>query len=138
ISPVAENTRAALSLAAEIKHGRPDTVVLLGGHHATNCRADILGNEPQIDAIILGDGERTFANLLSDFPRLDGNEHLATRENLGSGNRPYQELDLDRLPWPYRPELGSQDYGDQARMVTTRGCPFRCAFCTTPGIYDRV
>ena len=137
IAPVAESMGAALEIAKRIKGSAKRPFVAFGGHHASNCYRDILENDPQVDAVALGDAERTFEDLLAGWPRVKPSSSFITRENLGdSGHRRHQEMDLDSVPWPHRPGLGTPAYGDEARMITSRGCPYRCAFCTTPTMYD--
>ena len=134
ISPVAESMGAALEIAERVKRGAIRPFVIFGGHHASNCYREILEYEPQVDAVALGDAEHTFANLLAGWPSVASGPSFVTRENLKeSGLRRHQEMDLDSVPWPRRPGLGTVAYGDEARMVTSRGCPYRCAFCTPRG-----
>lgn len=138
LSPVAESMGAALEIATLIK-ARTGALVAFGGHHASNCYSEILENEVAVDAVALGDAERTFARVLAGWPTVEPGPSFVTRDNLSSDkHRRCQETELDDLPWPHRPGLGTPAYGDEARLLTSRGCPYRCAFCTTPVMYDSV
>lgn len=121
--------------------------VCLGGAHA-NIFAKESIEIAGVDSVVLGDGEKTFASLIKSIgegPDLrkvkgvifkQGTEHIST----GSGE---DIEDLDTLPFPDRTLLNNNKYysilGRKSKMTTmisSRGCPYRCTFCSTPkGFY---
>jgi radical SAM superfamily enzyme YgiQ (UPF0313 family) len=111
--------------------------VLLGGVHATRFRERALIEFPEIDALVVGEGEYTARSLLHWW---NGGEVGAPPQGVLVRGQPLVEaplpMDLDALPWPAR-HLVTHDryrYVFQTHprfttMVSSRGCPFRCTFC---------
>ena len=49
----------ALQIAAGIKRARSDIVTVLGGHGASFVHQEILDDNPAVDAVIRGEGEKS-------------------------------------------------------------------------------
>jgi radical SAM C-methyltransferase len=135
------NIQHFASVAGAIKQVSPETLVVFGGNHVAHQGESVFARYPQVDAVVNGEGEFTFPELLRrrfggapfddvagiSFRRLDGT--VVTT--------PPQEriADLDSIPSPI---LGGvipllDDNGefryDVALMETNRGCPYKCSFC---------
>ena len=140
ISQFTHNRVESLKLARLAKELDPGCFVLLGGPHATHACLDLLSGHPEIDAVVLGEGEETLKELLqvrSAGGSLAAVAGLAYRE----GGKPTRSAprapirDLDALPIPGAlPETGiGVDYRRQLEFViTSRGCPASCLFCSSP------
>jgi radical SAM superfamily enzyme YgiQ (UPF0313 family) len=89
--------------------------VALGGLHVTACP-----DEAKIhsDAIVIGDGEPVWAQILDDVEA----------GSLRPVYRPAQPFDLDRSPVPRFDLLGIRPRA-RYTIQTQRGCPFACEFC---------
>lgn len=138
VSVYAGTFSASVSTAALIKRLVPGCYVTAGGHHATSRPDSCL--EKGFDAVVLGEGERTFCELVK---RLAGGQAPAGLPGLVTSPgetvaRP-QPLDMDALPFPardlldmsvYRPALFGYRRLPVASMVTSRGCPYSCGFCS--------
>jgi anaerobic magnesium-protoporphyrin IX monomethyl ester cyclase len=139
---------AARALGASARAMGGCTVVM-GGPHATALPGDVL-REAGADVVVVGEGERTLAELvraLGEQAGLEGVPGLAWLEDgevRFSGPRPLLE-DLDDLPLParylLRQPLGYRPTDARARPVATllasRGCPGRCTFCASHLIAGR-
>jgi len=132
-----------LKVASIIKEVSPETKVIVGGAHATIYPIET-ASLPNIDAVVIGDGEVTFAELVRKIAlntSIDGIKGIAFKINgnvVMTGNREYNK-DLDSLPFPDRTKVPYQKYtcsiGREKVMTTvmsSRGCPFRCTFCNSP------
>ena len=132
-----------LKVASIIKEVSPETKVIVGGAHATIYPIET-ASLPNIDAVAIGDGEVTFAELVRKIAlntSIDGIKGIAFKINgnvVMTGNREYNK-DLDSLPFPDRTKVPYQKYtcsiGREKVMTTvmsSRGCPFRCTFCNSP------
>lgn len=127
-----EETIAVLNI---LKKVMPDVKIVLGGPEVSHDVAYWFRRIPEADFIVYGEGEETFKELLKelevkgDFQRVPG---LALRGGDGNiiVNPPRPELDLRRIPTPYRfPEDRPHLSKRIVYMETSRGCPFRCQFC---------
>jgi len=129
---------ASVSAAAAIKKISPACFVAAGGHHATARPAQCL--EKGFDAVVIGEGERTFSELVK---KLSAGEPPAGIAGLllkpGDPVTRPEPLEMDSLPFPardlldlsvYRPALFGYKRLPVTSMVTSRGCPFSCGFCS--------
>ncbi|MFO8015413.1 MAG: cobalamin-dependent protein [Phycisphaerae bacterium] len=129
-------------------------VTLVGGLHASLLPADF--QQPYVDAIIVGEGERTFEALLAAIDRADGRPTESALAGIDGliwqraggewAENPQRSLmpSLDNLPLPARHLAGDHkdDYfflfdRPHACIATSRGCPFRCNFCSVWKFYHK-
>ena len=122
--------------------------VVLGGPHVHLYPEETI-NIPGVDYLVLGEGEMTLAQLLEqmDHPQaLEKIQGLVFRVNgrvVNTGLAPFIE-DLDSLPFPARHLTPYWKYSSLlakrtpvTTMFTSRGCPYRCAFCDRPHLGKR-
>lgn len=130
----------ALETARRINAIRPDTHVIVGGMHPSMVPADF--RDEAVEAVALGEGEGIVADAVNT---LDGGTSLqdvpglilnSNGDQFRTGRRTLQN-DLDNLPFPRRdllPVSRSRYYFNfwrpLALLETTRGCPYRCNFCS--------
>jgi anaerobic magnesium-protoporphyrin IX monomethyl ester cyclase len=133
--------RQALQIAKKAK-SRGCTVVM-GGPHPGYVDEAILSTK-KVDFVVRGEGEITFSELVAMLQKNDGNFHsiqgisfFSNGQLVRTPPRPFIE-DLDRLPFPARHLIPMDDYrrtklGDRdiTPLVTSRGCPYQCAFCAS-------
>jgi len=110
-----------------------DIFTVAGGHHATAFPEETL-RDLGCDAVIMGEGEYTFPDLVDRLERgegLDGLTGVAFRGRDGgvTVNAPRPPIeDIDALPWPARDLLDMSRY-NVVTLLTSRGCPFNCIYC---------
>lgn len=116
-------------------------VLIAGGVHITALPESL---DPAFHAGVTGEGEETFAELLQLFAQTRGLAPADLAKIAGlcyydeSGHlcqtppRPFIQ-DLSSLPHPDRNVLRGKWAQDKTRasIISSRGCPFRCAFCST-------
>jgi len=125
-------------LAERAKNWNPDTVTVVGGHHATVAPRDF--ETPDIDLVVVGEGVEALRGIVQ---RLGASESfngipgvwVNTNSVLQAGP-PNPPQNLDDFPFPdrsltaaYRHAYYSEYMQPLASIRTSKGCPFRCNFC---------
>lgn len=140
ISAVSPSFPQATAMATEIRRHR-DVPVVLGGPHITGLPQSL----PEIFAAgVLGEGEETFqevADLLhrtgrlapADLAGLAGLVHHAPDGPVLTRPRPFLKP-LDRIPFPKRDWPGIELMPKWS--FSSRGCPYRCRFCSTAEFWE--
>jgi len=144
-----------LSIARLIKKVNSKIKVVLGGNHATIFAKDIL-KESSIDFIVRGEGEITFYelcnNIINNHPSLDSILGLTYRnengEIISNPDRPlisnlddlpmidYSLVDLKKYAIPINKSPYVMRY-PLLGIMTSRGCPGKCVFCTVKAVWGR-
>jgi len=125
---------SAKSIARRVKELDPSVKVVFGGNFATFL-ADELARDDLVDAVFQREAEISFPAYLrameregspNGVPGIVYREDGAIRRNEFGG---YIE-DLDSLPFPDY-DLLERPESYRTSMVTSRGCGFRCIYCST-------
>lgn len=132
----------ALKVARLAKEALPDVHVVIGGTHPTIYPEEMIA-QPEVDTIVMGEGEATFTELLTalaDKTSLSGIPGLGHKEGGRPVLNPLRNFiqDLDGLPFPDRELLPYKKYYNllggsreiMTSLLTSRGCPHNCVFCT--------
>jgi len=143
ISAMCNSLPTVLGAVRRLKRDSPDKKIILGGPAATDLPQSIMRRFP-VDAIVVGEGERTIVDLLRALESggdLDGVQGLCYRRRDGAIRmtpRRARIPNLDDLPFPAYEEIDFADYGPAAGIIiTSRGCPFRCTFCSAHSVWQR-
>lgn len=138
VTSLTQTYPSALKSAAIAKDACPNALIVLGGSHATYMDKETLRLEQGVDVVVRREGEMTLQDLARNFndkERFKEIRGITYRENgeiLRTPDRPFIQ-DLDSLPFPAYDLIRLSEYGTSRRrhfcMISSRGCPFRCAFC---------
>jgi radical SAM superfamily enzyme YgiQ (UPF0313 family) len=135
--------RDALAVTRAAKAARPDLPVVWGGWHPSLLPEQCLASG-DVDACVVGQGERTFADLVAaldagaSFERVPGLAWRGNGEVVRNPPRPFE--DVNSFP---RADFGLLDMERYFRFrgvrrldyCSSQGCPFQCAFCADPQVY---
>jgi anaerobic magnesium-protoporphyrin IX monomethyl ester cyclase len=139
---------SAIEIIKLIKKIKPQIKVMIGGPHCTLVPQKAL-EETQADICVQGDGENVITSIkkaimgevtFSEIPGIYYRENNKIREGA-----PLQLIqDLDSIPFPNRDPVKKYTYGKEynpkikkgefTSIITSRGCPFNCKFCSRNSI----
>jgi radical SAM superfamily enzyme YgiQ (UPF0313 family) len=136
--------KEAVFLSARIKDKFPDIKVVFGGPGPTILPDETL-SFPVVDAICIGEGEVAFLEYLDVLEKgdsLHGVKSIWFKDINGgvvcNGLRPFEQ-DLDSFPFPNWDFWDIAAYMNEGeitpgtlRVLSSRGCPFSCSFCSNP------
>ncbi|MEK5040881.1 B12-binding domain-containing radical SAM protein [Sporosarcina sp. FSL K6-3457] len=128
------NVEETIKVIRMLKKVKPDVKIIAGGPEVTYDYDFWLERVPEIDVIVIGEGERTFKQLLDAYA---GTADLSTvqgiayrKDNQQKFTAPGPKLDLRELPSPFRFDEDIAELGKRVTYIeTSRGCPFSCQFC---------
>ena len=146
ITSMTPTIQSAIQSAYAAKETCPDALVVLGGPHATFMDEQVLSEDKSIDIVVRGEGEETLLDLtqnVSNHKNLNKIEGITYRNNgniVRTSNRTYIQ-NLDELPRPAYKFFPLEKYRLYGRrilpIITSRGCPSQCSFCTTSRIFGK-
>jgi anaerobic magnesium-protoporphyrin IX monomethyl ester cyclase len=128
------NIEETINIIKMIKKIRPELIIVLGGPEVSYDTDYWMERIPEVDFIVMGEGEETFHQLLTEISTtrkyhfVYGVAYRKEQEVILMPGRP--KLKLDDIPSPHR---FKEDLPSLANRVvyfeTSRGCPFSCQFC---------
>ena len=146
----------ATKVATLVKSVDKDIITVVGGDHPTALTREVLA-EGVYDFVVIGEGEYTFRDLLKALESgggYDGIDGLAYRDGDRVVVNPKTSYikDLDELPFPAWRLLPMELYQKinsphsepipldrlpYTPMVSSRGCPAACTFCSSAMMWGR-
>lgn len=137
------SARAVYDVCRIVKRALPHVVVVLGGPEVGPIAEDVLSRQPDVDAVVRGEGEETFAEALDLLRRGKPLTRVAGVTARGPDGAPVSApdrpliSDLDSIPSPYLSGVLEPAAG-RAYVEGYRGCPHRCGYCFEGKGYGRV
>ena len=127
-----------------IRETIPNTKIVVGGPHPTIFPKQTMEEVPEIDFVGIGEGERIIVELLDAIENkrpISGVKGILYRKNNNIIMNEFREpiKDIDALPLPDRNLLNMKKYKPAPTyykklpsyiMLTSRGCPFNCTYCS--------
>ena len=118
--------------AAQVfKMVNPEAKVVVGGMHATVAPHEMAAVE-EFDVIVKGAGEQVFCDVVTDpgsFKRITAGQGAESMDDWPQINRRLWPEPVSRQgAWPLEDECGWGP-GPVATIITSRVCPWQCAFC---------
>lgn len=145
---------ATRELAKRIRAADPAVVVVAGGGHPT-FMPELCMQDAPIDFIIRGEGEESFVDLLNRIRKgraFDDVDGLAYRDGDSIRVNPKVNLidNLDSIAFPAHDLLDPERYFKMGLpmgysmmsprnvpLVTSRGCPCLCTFCSSTNLWGK-
>jgi radical SAM superfamily enzyme YgiQ (UPF0313 family) len=131
------------SVIKAIRESSPGITVVVGGPHPSGIKEQIFEECPEIDIVVVGEGEQSMLQLVGaiagggDLSDVKGiiyrknktivhNEPRTHIHNLDMLPQPNYDLLVGPFSYPGTNPLGAIP---QVHLMAARGCPFRCTFC---------
>ena len=122
------NITKTLEICRYIKE-KHNCKIILGGPEVAYRQNDVLKKYHFIDYVLTGEGEWSFPDFLNNFngdlSRVNGLSYVENGEIITIPEKIYS----DTPPSPYTDEFFENLNGRISYIETSRGCPYRCAFC---------
>jgi radical SAM superfamily enzyme YgiQ (UPF0313 family) len=139
-------------LAWTVREKFPHAWLILGGEHGTAVPEHALKVSP-FDAVVLGEAEDTVVELLRareagrPLAMVKGIAFKDGEQVVKTGLSP-RKKDVDSIPLPdwdsfpieeyiARHQINGANMGRSMPLLATRGCPFQCTFCSSPGMWTQ-
>lgn len=144
--------KRCIETAKAVKETLPSCKVVVGGWHPTYMPESLLIH-PEIDYVVLGEGERAIVELATNITK--GGDESAVAKIQGIAymhkgkivkNSPKLISDLDQVPFPARHLLPMHIYDRKIEylnaepvdtMNVIRGCPYGCTFCEVKNVWGK-
>ncbi|XQY93170.1 B12-binding domain-containing radical SAM protein [Metabacillus sp. HB246100] len=128
------NIEETIKIIKMLKKIDPTLIIVLGGPEVTYDTKEWMEKIPEVDFIIIGEGEQSFKHLLDELhgaQRYDQVSGIAYREGETIQIKAQRnKIDLKELPSPFRFEEDLPHLSKRVTYIeTSRGCPFSCQFC---------
>lgn len=123
-----------------IKKQNPNTPVCLGGPYVSTIKDEVFEKTPA-DYAVYGEGEITFSELLfylkgeRNISDINGLMYKSKNGEIITNPPRKQINNIDDLPMPAYDLFPMERY-PLHRLVTSRGCPYSCAFCNSTSIWS--
>ncbi|KWT84435.1 B12-binding domain-containing radical SAM protein [Candidatus Magnetominusculus xianensis] len=144
ISLLSVEVASALKISKLCKEYDKDCYVLWGGLHPSFMPEECLRNE-EVDFVIRGEGEYAsleLCNTLKNGGSFSEIKGLSFKKNAATVHNPMRDAiaEIDKVPPPARDAVlypESFDFKSLGSMIVSRGCPFRCTFCSSRNFWDK-
>lgn len=131
----------------------PHVPMICGGEHTTADFERVLQACPFLTACVLGEGDETMCELAEnlasghEIKNVNGIAYLDANQKVTKTCGRRRKKEIDEIPWPDWESLPLNKYLDAGLgmaaqgirsmpVLASRGCPFRCTFCSSPQMWE--
>ena len=148
ISSTTANSTGAYQLSHLIRRELPNSLIIIGGIYATSMPKDTL-KRSAADFVVIAEGEIIFSEVVKTYAKVKSRgkchyEHIKGLAYLENGVLKQTGLmpliqNIDDIPFPardlidlslYKRWVLAKKHPPETSIISTRGCPFNCNFCS--------
>lgn len=125
----------AIKIARIAKSINNKAIIVFGGYHVTFLPREVFNDSSDVDIVVIGEGESTFLEIVTKIDKQLDRHNLSNIKGiayLDAGKvaitGPREVENINDLPFPARHLLPMDKYSANT-IITSRGCPNKCAFC---------
>lgn len=126
----------ALKIAKLLKAWDENVLIVIGGSHATSLPDECIKPE-SVDYVVIGEGENTMLELAKSIIRsafeikdIKGVVYKGADGRIRFTEPRIRISELDTLPYPARELLDIDAYFQKGSIISSRGCPYKCNYCS--------
>ncbi|NLD37583.1 MAG: B12-binding domain-containing radical SAM protein [Desulfatiglans sp.] len=130
-------------IASRLKRECPHIKIVLGGAHASIMAEEII-KDGCADYVVIGEGEQAMVELVSYLKgkmEIHDVSSIAYKDNSQIIVNPIKNYAIDKIPSPVDRDFDYSAYRVKDKpmcmILTSRGCPYQCSFCTTYRVFGR-
>jgi len=144
VSFTTQTATGAYKLINEVKERNKRIFTVAGGAHPTIVPEETF-RRSKADMVVVGEGEETFYEILKKFESIKDLHAIhgtVVNENGNIKRNPVRPFikDIDIIPFPARDLLDIKSYpgylykkySHDTDIISARGCPFNCVYCSNP------
>ncbi len=131
----------------------PESIFVAGGEHVSALPEHCLEDCPDLDVVVVGEGEEVFVKLIDVLARKDNLSEVSglayrslEKNTIVSTPRANRISDINKIPLPAWDLTPMENYlsrhlnyhirrGRSIPMLATRGCPYKCTFCSNSNMW---
>lgn len=142
INLISANLPTALGAIRRLKAECPEKTIILGGPCATDTPQPIMKHFSP-DIIVRGEGEQTIVDLMRtledgrDLSKVAGITYRSPDGAIHTNPARPRITNLDALPLPAYHHIDWKTYGYMVPIMSQRGCPYECTFCSVHSVWQR-
>ena len=127
------NITQVLKIASVLKAANPKLNIVVGGHEAEHDAPELLNANPQIDAVLHGEGEislKNYVEYLIGAKDITSLSHITYRKGEEIVSLPTTDelVDLNKQEFVYGDDIDKLG-GKIIYYESSRGCPYNCTYC---------
>ncbi len=130
----------SIELIKAIKQANPSIKTIMGGPHPTSLPQQTIKECPEVDIVSIGESEQTIREICNQnkLSKIKGICYKEKNQAKITGKRELIK-DLNSIPLPARYLVKNEKYLwsvpkkgiiPSTPIMTTRGCPYKCVFCS--------
>ncbi|MFW9876981.1 MAG: B12-binding domain-containing radical SAM protein, partial [Candidatus Thorarchaeota archaeon] len=131
ISMITQGYKHTYKIISDLKKIFPKINIVVGGHHVTILKEEVLKECMDIDFGVVGEGEKTIIELCKDQLPIEEIKGLILRKGdqvIYTGDREIVK-NLDKYAFPKYKNFNMKEYSKQIPISSSRGCVGQCTFC---------